>query len=220
VVPTHLGGLGDAFVTGLPLLWRSLTLRTVLLGTSVVAASFGSKELAAFYVSLTVWYVLANLLDALAIAAQAMIGKRLGASEGHLVHDVVRRLLALAVRYGVIVGIATVALAPIVPSLFSNDSQVQHLITLCLLMVGVHQPLAAVVFLLDGVLVGSGDSRYLAFVLTVGMCVFLPIAWAVTRFDLGVIGLWCAMIAFMITRASLMWMRARSDAWIVEGATR
>lgn len=220
VMPSHLGGLRDAFVAGLPLLWRSFTLRTVLMGTTVVAARLGKDELAAFYVSLTIWYVLANLLDALAIAAQAMVGRRLGASEGDLVHGVVRRLLRLSVMAGAAMGVITMALAPFAPALFSDDPAVQRLITACLLVVGAHQPLAAIVFLLDGVLIGSGDTRFLAFVLTMAMCTFLPIAWAVLHFGLGVLGLWCAMIAFLITRAGLMWHRARGDAWIVEGATR
>ena len=220
LLPTHLRGLGSAFMVGLPLLWRSAALRTVLMGSTVVAARLGDDELAAFYVSLSVWYVLSNLLDAMAIAAQAMIGKRLGASEGHLVHAVVRRMLRWVLWYAAAVGLLTMVLAPVVPPLFSDDPVVQHLITLCLLVVGAHQPLAGVVFLLDGVLIGSGDSRFLAFVLTMAMCTFLPIAWAVLHWDLGVLGLWAAMLAFLTTRAALMWRRAQSDAWIVEGATR
>ncbi len=218
--PTRLRGLGAALVVGLPLLWRGITLRVVLMGTTVVAARLGNQELAAFQVSLSVWYVLSNLLDALAIAAQAMVGKRLGASQGHLVHEVVRRLLRWSVRYGIVVGALTMLLAPVVPALFSSDPTVQHLITICLLAVGVHQPLAAIVFLLDGVLIGSGDRRYIAFVLTMAMCTFLPIAWAVLHWQLGVVGVWCAMIAFLTTRATLMMRRASSDTWIVEGATR
>lgn len=220
VIPSHLRGLRDAFIVGLPLLWRSFALRTVLMGTTVVAARLGRDELAAFYVSLTVWYVLANLLDALAIAAQAMVGRRLGAHEGHLVHVVVGRLLRLSLLSGVVMGGLTMLLAPFAPALFSDEPAVQQLITACLLIVGAHQPLAAVVFLLDGVLIGSGDTRFLAFVLTMAMCTFLPIAWAVLRFDLGVVGLWVAMIAFLMTRAGLMWRRAKGDVWIVEGATR
>lgn len=164
--------------------------------------------------------MLSNLLDALAIAAQAMIGKRLGASEGHIVHAMVDRFVALAVRYGCVVGLVTLALAPVLPMLFSTNGDVRHLMSLCLLMVGLHQPLAAIVFLLDGVLIGSGDSRYIALVLTAAMFVFLPAAWAVLHWQLGVVGLWCAMIAFMATRAALMWRRSQTDAWIIEGASR
>lgn len=218
--PTHLRHLGAAMRTGLPLLWRSFSLRVVLMGTTVVAARLGTAELAAFNVSLQMWYILSNLLDALAIAAQAIVGRRLGASEGHLVHDLVNRLLRWSIVYGGIVGAATMALAPFAPHIFSQDATVRHLMMLCLLIIGAHQPLAAIVFLLDGVLIGSGDTRYLAFVLTMAMLTFLPIAWAVLHWQLGVIGLWCAMIAFLTTRGSLMWRRARTDAWIIEGATR
>ncbi len=218
--PSRMSSLGDAFVVGLPLLWRALSLRVVFTGTTVVAARLGNGELAAFQVSLSIWYVLSNLLDALGIAAQAMVGKRLGASEGHLVHDVVQRLLRWSIGYGAIAGGITMLLAPVVPPLFSSDAHVQHLITLCLLVVGAHQPLAAIVFLLDGVLIGSGDRHYVAFVLTMAMTVFLPLAWAVVHWQLGVLALWCAMIAFMATRGGLMWRRSRMDAWIIEGATR
>ena len=218
--PTHLGALGEAFTAGLPLLWRGFALRTVLMGTTVVAARLGTHELAAFQVSLTFWYVLANLLDALAIAAQAMVGRRLGASEGAEARVVVHRLMRWALRYGVTVGIIVMALAPVLPALFSASDVVRHLITVALLLVGVHQPLAAIVFLLDGVLIGSGDARYLAFVLTMAMCTFLPLAWAVVHWGLGIAGLWGAMIAFLTTRGILMVRRARSGAWAIEGATR
>ncbi len=220
VYPTHLAGIGHAFKVGLPLLWRGFALRVVLMGTTVVAARLGDHELAAFHVSLLTWYVLSNLLDAMAIAAQAIIGRRLGASEGHLVHEIVRQLMRWSMVYGAILGAITMLLAPVAPALFTADADVRRLLMLCLLMIGIHQPLAALVFLLDGVLIGSGDSKFLAFVLTMAMCTFLPIAWAVVHFELGVIGLWCAMIAFLTTRASLMFWRSRSDAWIVEGATR
>jgi putative MATE family efflux protein len=218
--PTHVSGLGSALRVGLPLLWRGFALRVVLTGATVVAARMGDHELAAFQVSLTTWYVLSNLLDAMAIASQAIIGRRLGASEGHLVHDIVRQLLRWSGFYGAILGVITIVLSPIAPHLFSGDAEVRHLMMLCLIMVGIHQPLAAVVFLLDGVLIGSGDTLFLAFALTMAMCTFLAIAWAVVHFELGVIGLWSAMIAFLATRAVLMFRRSTGDAWIVEGATR
>ena len=218
--PTHLGGLGQALKVGLPLLWRSSMLRIVLTGTTVAAAQLGTKELAAFYVSMQVWFVLANLLDALAIAAQAIIGKRLGASEGHLVHAIVNRLTRWAMVFGAVLGGLTMLSSLALPALFSSDDIVRALLAQCLILIGLHQPMAAVVFLIDGVLIGSGDTKYLAFVLTMAMLTFVPIAWATVHFDFGVSGLWCAMIAFLGTRVVLMLRRSRSDAWIVEGATR
>lgn len=218
--PSHITGLGTALRVGMPLLWRSVSLRVVLMGTTVVAARLGTEELAAFNVSLQMWYLLSNLLDAVAIAAQAIVGKRLGASEGHLVHAIVRRLMRWSLASGAVVGAVTVLLSPVAPHLFSQDPQVRHLLAVCLVIVGLHQPLAAAVFLLDGVLIGSGDTRYIAWVLAFAMCVFLLLAWVVLHWDLGVVGLWGAMIVFLAIRATLLYRRAQGDAWIVEGATR
>lgn len=218
--PSPARSILAAFAHGLPLLWRAFALRTVLMGTTIVAARLSDEELAAFHVSLNVWYVLANLLDAIAIAAQAIVGKRLGAATGEDVHHIVARLRTWAVRYGVVIGLLTMALAPVLPAAFSDDPVVRQQILLALLVIGIHQPLAALVFLLDGVLIGSGDIRYVAYVQTIAMLVFLPLAYAVAHWQLGLVGLWCAMIAFLTARGVLMHRRARTDAWIVEGATR
>ena len=218
--PTHLSGVGNAFRVALPLLWRSFAMRVVFAGTAVVAARLGTDELAAFHVSLQIWYMLSNLLDAIAIAGQAIIGKRLGASEGHLVHDIVNRLVRWSMWSAVLIGALTLMSAFVAPALFTDDPNVRTLLFQCMIVVALHQPLAALVFLLDGVLIGSGDTKYLAQVITLAMVVFLVISWAVLRFNLGVLGLWGAMIGFLITRGAFMYKRAMGDAWIVEGATR
>ena len=67
--------------TGIPLLVRTLALRATLLVTTWVAASLGDVTLAAHQVAMTVWSFLAFALDALAIAAQAITGRALGAGD-------------------------------------------------------------------------------------------------------------------------------------------
>ena len=46
-----------------------------------------------------------------------------------------------------------------------------------LLLVAVFQPVAGVVFVLDGVLIGAGDGTYLAWAGVVVLAVFAPLAW-------------------------------------------
>ena len=53
----------------------------MILSTTVVAARYGDTVLAAHQIVATVWNGLAFALDALAIAAQAITGKALGAAE-------------------------------------------------------------------------------------------------------------------------------------------
>lgn len=218
--PTGVRAVLTTFRVGLPLLWRSIALRGVLIGATVVASHLGDAELAAYYVSFTVWYTLSLALDALAIAAQAMLGERLGAAVGDDVRVMMRRLMRWSVGLGVLLGIGTIALSPVLPYAFGSDPEVHGLVIAALVAVGLHQPLSAVVFLLDGVLIGSGDAKYLAFVQTAAFIGFLPVAWAVVHWEAGILALWGAMVWFLTIRGILLVARARTDAWIVEGATR
>jgi Na+-driven multidrug efflux pump len=80
--------------------------------------------------------------------------------------------------------------------------------------------LSGVVFVLDGVLIGAGDNRFLAVasVLTTG--VFAVCAYVSLRAGGGLTGLWLAIGAFMLARLVVLGLRARSPAWTVTGARR
>ena len=93
----HPGRVLAAARTGIPLLVRTLALRAVLLLTTWVAASLGDVTLAAHQVALTIWSFLAFALDALAIAAQAIVGRALGAGD----RQGVREAMGTMTRWGV-----------------------------------------------------------------------------------------------------------------------
>ncbi|MDQ0662331.1 putative MATE family efflux protein [Arthrobacter ulcerisalmonis] len=62
------------------LMLRTLSLRAAILATVLVVTAQGEVNLAAHQLAMTIFSFLAFALDALAIAAQALIGKELGAS--------------------------------------------------------------------------------------------------------------------------------------------
>ncbi len=214
----HACGIRRAFAVGLPLLVRTLTLRVALLIATYVAAAISTTAVAAHQVAFTVWTFLAFALDAIAIAGQAITGRLLGASDAVGARAATRRMMQWGVASGVVSG-ALVALArPLVVPLFSSDTDVQHLLSTVLLIVAVQQPVAGVVFALDGVLIGAGDGSYLATAGIATLVVFAPLAFTVLWLGLGLAWLWWAFAAFMVARlATLLW-RARSDDWLVLGA--
>lgn len=76
------------------------------------------------------------------------------------------------------------------------------------------------VFVLDGVLMGAGDGRYLAWAMLVTLAVFAPVALLVPSLGGGLTALWWAMTLMMAVRLVTLWLRTRSGRWIVTGATR
>jgi MATE family, multidrug efflux pump len=214
----HRRGVLAAWRAGVPLLVRTLTLRGALLLATFVAASITTVALAAHQVAFTVWTLLALALDAIAIAGQAITGRLLGAGDVAGTRAATRRMLVWGVASGTVLGLLVLAIGPLVVPLFTPDPQVQALLSRVLVVVAVQQPVAGVVFVLDGVLIGAGDGRYLAWAGVITLLAFVPLALAVLWFGGGLVALWWAFTGFMLARlATLVW-RERTDTWLVVGA--
>src|SRR6266545_5399457 len=84
-------------------------------------------------------------------------------------HD--REILRLALPA---LGVLVLLARPWLPGLFGADAEVRELLLAALVAVAVLQPVCGVVFVLDGVLIGAGDMRYLAAAGFLTMLAFLP----------------------------------------------
>jgi MATE family, multidrug efflux pump len=215
--PASLVALGRV---GRDLLVRTAALRAALVVATAVAARLGSVEVAAHQVAFEIWNLLALGLDAIAIAGQAMVGRALGAGDGAGARDAGRRMIEWGVALGAVLGVIVAALRTVLPHLFTDDAEVLALAGFLLVWVAALQPVNAVAFVLDGVLIGAGDMRFLAWAMILAAAVFIPAALAVLALDAGIGWLWAALGLLMATRASTLLARFASGRWIVLGARR
>ena len=200
------------------LLARTIALRASLLTTTAVAARLGTADVAAHHVAFQVWNLLALVLDAVAIAAQALVGHRLGAGDTEGATDVSRRMLAWGAWTGGVAAIAVVLSRPWLPLVFSDDDGVVRLAAFLLLWVAAVQPVNGVVFVLDGILIGAGDTRFLALAMAAATLAFVPVAAAVASMGLGIGVLWAAFTGFQVARLAALYLRWRDGRWAVPGA--
>ncbi|AXJ11734.1 MATE family efflux transporter [Arthrobacter sp. PM3] len=201
------------------LMLRTLSLRIAILATVVVATAQGPVNLAAHQLAMTVFTFFAFALDALAIAAQALIGKELGAGRSGTARALTRTMTRWGLGFGVLTGILLALAAPWTGALFTADADVRAALTLALWMLAAGQPIAGYVFVLDGVLIGAGDARYLALAGVVNLAVYLPLLLAVWSAGAGLLWLWASFsLGYMAARALTLGLRARTDRWMVLGA--
>ncbi len=220
-----LPGIRAAGRAGAPLLVRTLALRAALLVTTYAATAAGPAQLAAHQVVNSLWGLLALALDAVAIAAQAITGTALGAGNVAAVRAATRTMVRWGLGAGAVLALLVAPAGPLLGPVFSADPQVRAAITAALLVAAVTQPLAGYVFVLDGVLIGAGDGRYLAWTGVVQLALYAPVALLVARVGEPGIGrlvlLWVAFSGgYLALRAVALGLRARSDAWLVTGAVR
>ena len=218
-----LPGVRRAAHAGIALVIRTLTLRASLLVMTYGAAVLGATSLATHQLASTLWTFLAFALDAIAIAAQAITGRYLGAGDAARARSVTRRMIWWGVVSGLVTGLLLAATSPFLGVLFTDDPAVHDLLWPVLLVAAVFQPIAGVVFVLDGVLIGAGDGRYLAWGGVVVLAVFAPMALLAAKFapesGSGLLWLWVTFgLGFMGSRAVVLLHRARGERWLVTGA--
>ncbi|MFI5718379.1 MATE family efflux transporter [Nocardia sp. NPDC051750] len=206
-------------VLGRDLIARSLAFQACFISAAAVASRFGAPSVAAHQLVLQLWNFLALTLDALAIAAQTLVGSALGARNAAGARSVARRVTAWSAIFALGLAAVFAAGASWIPPLFTADAAVLDRAGVVWWFFVVMIPVAGVVFALDGVLLGAGDAAYLR-TTTLGAALvgFLPAIWLSLVFDWGIGGIWCGLIAFMLLRLAAVSARWLSGRWVRVGA--
>jgi putative MATE family efflux protein len=203
------------------LLLRGVAVQGAFLSATAAAAAFGAAAVAGHQIALQLWMFCTLAQDAIAIAAQALIGAELGAGRGDGARWLARRIAAIGLLTGVAFAVLIGAGAVVLPGLFTDDPDVRAQALVAWPWFAAMQPAAALLFALDGVLLGAGDMRFLRNVMAVAaLGVFLPGVLVARWLDLGLGGVWAALTLFVVVRLVAMLLRVRSGRWVIVGATR
>ena len=209
------GALVRQLVIGRDLLLRAAVLQMAFLVAAGVAARAGTAALGAHQIALQLFFFLALVLDAYAIAAQTLVGQALGGGHRDDARATGRRVAAWGLGTGCLVAAVLLALRDVVPPLFTDDPAVLAQAAVVWWFLAGFQPLAGVVFALDGVLMGAGDVAYLR-TLTIGAALvgFLPLSLLSAPLGWGLPGVWTGLTVFIAVRLGGVLARVAGDRWL------
>ena len=185
---------------------RDLVIRTsALVGTmtlaTAVATRVGVTAVAAHQVAAQLWLFLALLVDALAVAAQALVSKHLGADDPETARAVSNRLLQWGLLVGVVLGLAFAALQPVLPALFTDDPATTTAVLGIFGFVAALQPLNGLVFVGDGLYMGAERFGYLAKAMLASAGSAAAVLLLVQPMGWGLEGVWWGLTVLMAVRA-------------------
>jgi putative MATE family efflux protein len=213
--------IGRQLVLGRDLLIRGAAFQACWLSATAVAARFGIAAVGAHQIGLQLWFFCALALDAVAIAAQSLVGAALGAGDDSAARAVARRVTAVGAVAGVGFALLAAAGAGVVPGWFTGDRAVHEQAAIVWPWFVGMLPFAGVVYALDGVLIGAGDVGYLrTMTLAAALFGFLPAIWLAYALDWGLSGVWFGLALFTLIRLVFLLVRWRGARWAVLGATR
>ena len=159
-----------------------------------VAARFGDAPLAAHQVAFQLWTFLALVLDSIAIAGQIIVGRRLGAGDAEGAFRASTRMIWLSVVAGGVFAALLLALAGLLPRVFTSDASVLEECAALWPFLVLMQPLNGAVFALDGILIGAADGRYIAVSMLVAFACCATVLVAALAAGWGIRGVWAALV--------------------------
>lgn len=197
---------------------RTFVLQGCFIAAAAVAARIGTAQVAAHQIALQLWTFLSLLLDSFAIAAQSLVGQSLGAGR---IEDA-RRTAWKVARYGLGAGLLAGAILlagmTVIPHGFTSDDAVLDQARDVWPLFALMQPLAGIVFALDGVLMGAGDVGFLrTATMLSGLLGFLPLTLLAAPLGLDLVGIWIGLTTFIALRLVAMLVRVRGGRWAVAG---
>jgi putative MATE family efflux protein len=187
---------------------RTIALGVVPLTATAIVARLGPVTLAGQQVAYRLWYLLSLSLDALAVPAQVFVSAALGAGDAAAARLAGRRTLVLGLTAGTALAVITAMLALGAPAVFTDDPGVRHVAVVALLASALTQPLAALAFVLDGLILGIADYAAMRRAMILAILAFAPVAALVLRFHwLGLPGVWAALGCWLAARSALLGKR-------------
>jgi MATE family multidrug resistance protein len=209
-----IAGLKPLFRIGHDLAIRTGALRLSLVFATSAAARMGAATLAAYEIVFQLFMLCSDVIDGLAIAGQALVAKHLGSHDQERAYrmGVTLTLAGCLAGLGFAFGFA-VAWSAIV-GFFTSSSEVNSLLTSgVMLLVCALQPFNGMVFVLDGLLIGARDTRYLMWAMLAGAAILVAIAWSSLQLGWGLLGILSAVSALMLWRSATNLGRFFSQRW-------
>ncbi|HST55520.1 MAG TPA: MATE family efflux transporter [Solirubrobacteraceae bacterium] len=214
-----LGAMRPLLRVGGQIFVRTASLYAAFLLASAVIARIGEASLAAHQVVFQLWAFLALVLDAIAIAGQVIVGRALGAGDAQGAYASARRMIGWSAAIGTGLGAVMLALIGVLPHAFTDDPAVLDRVRAIWVLFALMQPANGVVFALDGILIGAGDTRYLMWSMVfASLVVFVPLALLASSAGWGIVGVWGALVGLIVARGATLGVRFRGRAWAVTGA--
>ncbi len=205
VGPIHIGRGPSPHLASLLTAGGILTTRTLLLVLtlalgSATAASAGTAAIAAHQVVRETWFLTAMVTDGLAIAAQALVAEQVGRRDEVAIGAINRRLLWWGLLVGLMAAAGWLAGGPLLASGFAPTAEVGRLIEVAARIAGLMAPAAAIVWVLDGIVMGRMALRGLVVSTGAGLLAGAIVFLLTESRGWGLAGVWWGMGAMILAR--------------------
>ena len=196
---------------------RTTVLYASFLTAASVCARMGDPQIGAHQIGGQMFFFLALVLDAVAIAGQVIVGRMLGGHDAEGAYDAAARMIGWSVAVGCVFAAVLLPLYSVLPRVFTSDPLILHEARELWPYLAILQPIGGAVFALDGILIGASDTQYLMWSMVAASAAFIVLAVLAYQRHWGIVGVWIALNVLLVARLVLLAWRFRGRRWAVVG---
>jgi len=200
---------------GTPAMFEQLFMRFGNIMFFRIIASLGTDAFATHQIVLNIHMLTFMTGQAFGISATSLLGQSMGKKRP----DIGKAIVLLCRRYSLLVSLVLVTGIVIfgrpLISLYTDSEYVIAVGVTLLWVVAAKQPFQSSQQVLAGALRGAGDTKAVALCIFIGIVIVRPVmAYVTVTFtELGVLGIWIAMLLDQIARSSYVMWRFISEKW-------
>lgn len=206
----HLKDLFAFFNVSKDILIRTLCIISVFTFITSQSAAINKNVLAVNSLLLQFLLFFSYMIDGFAYAAEALVGKYIGAKDYNALKKVIKRLIIFGAGLAILFSLSYLIAKEKILYLLTNDKQIIELAKEYIIWT-IILPLAAFeAFLWDGIYIGATASKTMRNAMLVSVIgVFTPV-YIISYPIMGNHGLWLALILFMLSRGIILHIMSKN----------
>jgi len=200
---------------GLPALVEQVIMRVGSLWFTTIVAALGEISFAAHMVAMNLQQISFMTGMSFGVAATTLVGQSLGRKRADLARAYVRMTQNLGIIVSVIVSVILFTCGRLLTGLYTTDTVIIILAADMLKIIAVSNPLSNARFVYISALRGAGDARYMAVITFVGVLLVRPLLslFLTSAFDMGLSGIWIALVSDGVICYVMSLLRYRAGKW-------
>ncbi len=212
-VPGRL--IGKITRTGLPLLINEILWSLGMTFINQLYSTRGLNAVAALNINGTAWNLFCVIMFAMGSAVSIMVGQRLGAGEMEEARDVDRKLIFITEVIHIVMGLAMILCAPLVPRMYNVSEEVRDLTRQLLTIAGLSLPIHSFAHVTYFTIRSGGRTVITFFFDAVYIWVVtVLLAFLLTRYtDLDIIRVYFCVQFIDVIKVVIGLLMLRSDFW-------
>ncbi len=187
---------------------RTIALNVALYYGSAYATKYGDTSIAAYTISIQIWFFFAFVLDGYSSAGNILSGKLFGGKRYVDLEILGKKLMKYGMVTGIVLGLISAIFYKDIGHVFIKDSDVLKQFYSVFWIVLAMQPINGIAFVFDGVFKGLGYMSYLRNVLLLATFIgFIPTLFLFDYFNFNLYAIWIAFTVWMLIRAGTLWYK-------------